>query len=353
MNDVAGRVITRVWRDGEMIMPNCPAELVPDFLGEEGYLVWVDLCEPTHEQLARLEQELALDPLAIEDAVANLERTKAIRYGTYTVLTAYATYLDPVETTTATKVEVRSRRNPTDDDLPPESVLRLDRLSMFVLPRGVVTIRRHPGSTSKRSSTAPRTTPTCSNTAPVPWCTAFSTSSWTAISTQSRPWTTRWKNSRTACSTTRPAPSLCNAAPTNSVKTSSNCAGVTLPMRDVVNGVLRHRRESNSTADLNSLYDDLYDHVLRVAEWTESLRDMVTTIFETNLSLQDARLNTVMKKLTAWAAIIAVPTAVTGYFGQNIPYPGFGDQWGFVLSAVSIIVIASALYLLFRRKEWL
>jgi magnesium transporter len=45
-------------------------------------------------------------------------------------------------------------------------------------------------------------------------------------------------------------------------------------------------------------------------------------------------------------------TAVTGYFGQNIPYPGFGDEWGFVLSAVSIIVIASALYLLFRRKEW-
>jgi len=79
---------------------------------------------------------------------------------------------------------------------------------------------------------------------------------------------------------------------------------------------------------------------------------MVTTI-ETNLSLQDARLNTVMKKLTAWAAIIAVPTAVTGYFGQNVPYPGFGQNWGFALSAASIIVIATALYMLFRRKEWL
>ena len=107
--------------------------------------MWVDLCEPTHEQLARLEQELALDPLAIEDAVANLERTKAIRYGRYTVLTAYATDLDPVEAATATSVDVRSRRDPTDDDLPPGSVLRLDRLSMFVLPHGVITIRRHPG----------------------------------------------------------------------------------------------------------------------------------------------------------------------------------------------------------------
>ena len=42
------------------IMPDCLAELVPDFLDQDGYLVWVDLCEPTHEQLARLEQELAL-----------------------------------------------------------------------------------------------------------------------------------------------------------------------------------------------------------------------------------------------------------------------------------------------------
>lgn len=56
---------------------------------------------------------------------------------------------------------------------------------------------------------------------------------------------------------------------------------------------------------------------------------MVTTIFETNLSLQDARLNNVMKKLNGWAAIIAVPTAVTGYFGQNVPYPGFAKEWDF------------------------
>jgi hypothetical protein len=119
---------------------------------------------------------------------------------------------------------------------------------------------------------------------------------------------------------------------------------VTLPMRELVNTVLRHRRETGNdsgAADLNSSYDDLYDHVLRVAEWTESLRDMITTIFETNLSLQDARLNTVMKKLTAWAAIIAVPTAITGYFGQNVLYPGYGTQWGFVFSTAVIAVIAA------------
>jgi len=91
---------------------------------------------------------------------------------------------------------------------------------------------------------------------------------------------------------------------------------VVLPMREVVNGVLRHRQDRGASTELDPWYDDLYDHVLRATEWTESLRDMVTTIFETNLSLQDARLNTVMKKLTGWAAIIAIPTAITGFFGQ-------------------------------------
>ncbi|ANS31421.1 hypothetical protein R1CP_34030 [Rhodococcus opacus] len=45
-----------------------------------------------------------------------------------------------------------------------------------------------------------------------------------------------------------------------------------------------------------------------------------------------------MKKLTGWAAIIAVPTAVTGWYGQNIPYPGFGHPGGVVSSAIVIAV---------------
>jgi Mg2+ and Co2+ transporter CorA len=63
--------------------------------------------------------------------------------------------------------------------------------------------------------------------------------------------------------------------------------------------------------------------VLRATEWTESLRDLVSTILETNLTIQGNRLNTITKKVTSWAAIIAVPTAVTGYYGMNVRYtPG-------------------------------
>jgi magnesium transporter len=76
-------------------------------------------------------------------------------------------------------------------------------------------------------------------------------------------------------------------------------------------------------------------------------------VFETNLSLQDARLNTIMKKLTGWAAIIAVPTAVTGWYGQNVPYPGFQSVVGYVSSALIIVLVSGLLYVTFKRRGWL
>lgn len=60
-----------------------------------------------------------------------------------------------------------------------------------------------------------------------------------------------------------------------------------------------------------------------------------------------------LKKVTSWAAIVAVPTLITGYYGMNVPYPGFDKQWGVTLSAVLIVVMSSALYFVFRRRDWL
>src|SRR5699024_8537071 len=129
-----------------------------------------------------------------------------------------------------------------------------------------------------------------------------------------------------------------------------------LPMRDVVGMVIRHRGDHDGddwSERLRSDYSDLFDHVLRVVEWSDSLRELVTTIFETNLSLQDARLNLVMKKLTGWAAIIAVPTAINGWFGQNVPYPGADAGAGRIGSTDSIVVLASLLFVVCRRKDWI
>ena len=125
-----------------------------------------------------------------------------------------------------------------------------------------------------------------------------------------------------------------------------------LPMREVV-GSLLHTEAAKLGSEVTERYQDLYDHVLRATEWSDSLRDLITTIFETNLSLADQRLNQVVKRLSGWAAIIAVPTAITGFYGQNVPYPGFGQWWGFATSTLITLVLAGGCYIGFRRAGWL
>jgi Mg2+ and Co2+ transporter CorA len=81
--------------------------------------------------------------------------------------------------------------------------------------------------------------------------------------------------------------------------------------------------------------------------------DTGTGELTTNLTIQGNRLNVTTKKVTGWAAIIAVPTLITGYFGMNVPYPGFGEKAGFAASIVTIVLTGLVLYFIFKRKDWL
>ena len=127
---------------------------------------------------------------------------------------------------------------------------------------------------------------------------------------------------------------------------------IVIPMREVTNALMR-RDLHVVTDDLMPYYQDIYDHVLRAAEWTDSLRDLVTSILETNLTIQGNRMNVITKKVTSWAAIIAVPTFITGFYGMNVPYPGFSRQVGFAASIALMIIAGLVLYIIFKRKDWL
>ena len=125
-----------------------------------------------------------------------------------------------------------------------------------------------------------------------------------------------------------------------------------VPTREAVSALMR-RDHGLVDEELYPYYQDVYDHILRITESTDALRDLVSTIVETNLSLRDFRTNQVMKKVTSWAAIIAVPTLITGWYGMNVPYPGLGQHWGVWAAAALIVVCAGLLYMAFKRNEWL
>jgi magnesium transporter len=100
-------------------------------------------------------------------------------------------------------------------------------------------------------------------------------------------------------------------------------------------------------------FADVADHARHAAEGTSGLREMLNSAFETNLALSDVHLNMIMKKLSAWAAIIAVPTLITGFMGMNVPYPGFQEGSGFFVALAVMITAVVTLFVLFKHSNWL
>ena len=125
-----------------------------------------------------------------------------------------------------------------------------------------------------------------------------------------------------------------------------------VPMRDVVGTMLRPDTGLSDEV-MRHYLRDVDDHVQRAAGAIDGLRDLLGTILDTNLTLASNRLNQTIFRLTAYAAILAATTAVTGYFGQNVPFPGSQQTSGFVGSTVLLIGSVLGLFLFFRRKGWL
>lgn len=126
----------------------------------------------------------------------------------------------------------------------------------------------------------------------------------------------------------------------------------TAPLREVVNTLLR-RTPGIDVDGLEPYFFDVYDHVLNTSDWADSVRDHLSSVLDTNLALQNNRMNETMKQVTSWAAIIAVPTAITGYFGQNFQFPGFDTTGGWWVSNAIIVTFGAVLYWVFRRNKWL
>jgi magnesium transporter len=322
----------RVWRAGKS-QDDFEFASISDYLVEKDTLVWADIYDPDHAALTELAKELGLNDWAVEDAVADAERTKATVYRTHTFFTVYAV----------------AEADPADDT---ESALSMHRISAFVLPQGLITVRLSPyfdiDAVSQRFDELGGQeygvgalvhglldVVVDGHFAAVQCLDDAVESIEDELFADSNP------KSGLQRRTFRMRKDLVELR------------RVVLPMREVVSAIQHRRLDAKTAPELDPLYADLYDHVLRASEWTESLRDMVTTVFETNLSLQDARLNTVMKKLTGWAAIIAVPTAITGFYGQNVVYPGIQTVAGFVTSTAIIVLLVTVLYVSFKRRDWL
>jgi magnesium transporter len=125
------------------------------------------------------------------------------------------------------------------------------------------------------------------------------------------------------------------------------------PLRDVLD-VLQRRTVDVVTIALEPYYRDVYDHVLRATDYVDNIRDLLSSALEANLSVISNRLNEVMKQLTSWAAIILVPTLIAGIYGMNfIHMPELRWRYGYPYALSLMAVSGFLLYRMFKKRDWL
>ena len=124
------------------------------------------------------------------------------------------------------------------------------------------------------------------------------------------------------------------------------------PLREVMDLLLE--TPTIVTQPLVPYFRDVMDHVIRTMELTDNVRDLLTSARELQLAQVSNRTNVVMKQLTAWAAIILVPTLVAGIYGMNFTHmPELDWVYGYPLAIGTMLVAAYLLYRSFRKREWL
>jgi magnesium transporter len=325
-----GRVArTRAYCAGRLKSEGFPVEQVSDYLSEPDTFVWIDLCAPDRNHLQVVAQELGLHELAVEDAVETRQRPKLDRYADHQLLSMYAVDLDR-----------------------DSGALALSELAVFITRSALVTVRKD------ESFDMDLVVESWDNSTDlVGYGVGF-----LLYGLIDHVVDGHFDAVQALDEEIEGIEDLLFDDTSRDIDVQRRSFGlrkslvtlrrVVLPMREVVNTLMRRDLEVVGEG-LAPYFQDVYDHVLRATEWTESLRDLVSTILETNLTIQGNRLNIITKKVTSWAAIIAVPTAITGFYGQNLPYPGFAHHSGFVTSSVLIAVLSVSLYVTFRRKDWL
>lgn len=322
---------TRLYRDGRLVAEGFPVAQVSDHLAQPSTVIWLDLLLPSPTDMQVLTEELGLHPLAIEDALHDHQRPKLDRYPDHDFLAAYA---------------VRARPGA-------DSLLETGELAAFFTPRSLITVRKSPlldlrdllhrwdesaelaasgvaylahGLLDHLADGHTAAVAVLDDEAEELEDLLFDEGGRRGGDLQRRSFVLR--------------------------KDLTVLRRAVLPMRDVLTTMTR---PGSGLVDerMAPYLRDVDDHVLRAVESIDGLRDVLATILDINMTLASNRLNESVFRLTAWAAILAATTAITGYFGQNIPFPGSGETAGVVTSTALLVLSVGGLYAFFRRKGWL
>jgi len=125
------------------------------------------------------------------------------------------------------------------------------------------------------------------------------------------------------------------------------------PLVDICNRLMRVEIKCISE-ETRPYFRDVYDHAVRINEMIDNTRELLNSAMEANFSLISISQSDVSKKFSGWAAIIAVPTMVAGFYGMNFKFmPELDWHYGYYAVIFLTLCVCAALYYFLRRSGWL
>ncbi|MFC7245076.1 magnesium transporter CorA family protein [Catellatospora aurea] len=324
------RARSRVYRDGVCVLEDFSVDDVAAHLADPAAVLWLDLYRPSAEDVDMLGADIGLHELAIGECLDKGQRPSLNRYPEHLSLDAYGAALDP-----------------------DTSSLTLFEIAVFCTDRVLITIRKDNGLDLD---------PVVAGWDAAPALTRHGVA-YLLYGLLDHIVNGQFQAVRQLDEAVDDLEEQLFGARGSAVRPAQQrlfqlrrdliaLRRVVKPMEEVVESLQNQDVLAIDDA-VSPYYQKLYDHAMRAADWTDALHDLAATTVQTNLITQANHLNMIMKKVTSWAAIIAVPTAITGFYGQNVPFPGYGSAWGVLVSTALIAILSVLLYTVFRRNDWL
>ena len=315
-------VNSAVYQDGKRVAEIAVSE-VHNYAALPNSFVWVAIRDPEPSELEALQQQFGLHDLAIEDAMRGHQRPKIEEYGTAIFVVMHTVELVGDE-------------------------LHTGEVAVFVGRNFVVSVRRHTergfNDVRRRSEEEPdllRRGPAYVLYALMDAVVDRYFPVLDALSEE----IDRVEERIFAGQTTRASIEALYELK-RKLSTLEHAGG---PLLEVT-GKLHGGRVPSMCVDLQEYFRDVHDHLVRLKQSIDTLRDMVTTAISVNLSLINLQESEVVKRLAAYAALVAVPTLIAGVYGMNFDVmPELRMTWGY--PAVLAFMVIVDLYLVYRFKK--
>ncbi|MER6051863.1 magnesium and cobalt transport protein CorA [Streptomyces sp. NPDC001793] len=335
-----------VYRDGRRVHGHpSPAEAIAG-VRDEGGFVWIGLHEPNEAEFAGIAQEFGLHPLAVEDAVHAHQRPKLERYDD-TLFTVFKTvhYVEHAELTSTSEV------------------VETGEVMCFTGPNFIVTVR-HGGQGSLRALRH-RLQEDRERLAKGPSAVLHAIADqvvdgYIAVAGAVQDDIDEVEIDVFSSGTNGKGAGTKGAAKGGDAGRIYQLKREVLEFKRAVSPLLRpmqllsERPMRLVDSDIQKYFRDVADHLARVNEQVLSFDDLLNSILQANLAQAAVAQNEDMRKITAWAAIFAVPTMIAGIYGMNFTYmPELHWKYGYPAMMLVTVTICFGIHRGFKRNGWL